>query len=191
MKPSELGVLRLIGISRIARPVFDCALLAMCLLGYVLVQDHTQNNQANTPAQLRLSKIIAQQASQGNSSLIMVSVDGQFESEPEMWAGLQSWLAESAAQSGRCSFNVLHIQPPYRMQCTGTTQKGQKKFAAQADFAVPVVLVKGTVSDPVQSIQTGKAQTSGKQETNYRVQGWVDTHQGRKHFDPKSGRWTQ
>ncbi|BET24839.1 hypothetical protein EV673_3101 [Limnobacter thiooxidans] len=191
MKPSEFGVLRLIGFSRIARPVLDCALLVMCLLGYVLIQDHTQKNQVNTPAEQRLGKILAQQASQGQSSLVMASIDQQFESEPEMWAGLQGWLAENAQQSGQCSFSVLPTNPPYRMQCTGAQQKGQKTFATQANLAVPVVLVTSVVSGTVKPVKTENSLPSRKQEASFRVQGWVDTHQGRKHFDPKSGRWTQ
>jgi len=56
---------------------------------------------------------------------------------------------------------------------------------------VPTVLVVTQSPEPVARFRTDTGLPPGKQKDNYRVQGWVDTAQGRRHFEPATGRWTQ
>ncbi len=192
MKTSELGVLRLIGLFRIARPVLDCTLLALCLLAYVLAQDYTRERQTNNAAYQRLSKSLVQQASHSKSDYSIASIDQQFKSEPEMWSSLQSWLAENGSRSGQCSFSIFPAELPYQIQCTGSKHPLRKPATQPTPDAMPIVLVPGQVTN--QSSQTApeiKAAPAYEIQNSYKVEGWIDTAQGRKHFDAAHKRWTR
>lgn len=192
MKPTHPYVLRLLGISRVARPILDCALLALCLLGYVLVQEHTRETQTNNRAHLHLSKILIKQASQSRSGFSIASTDQQFKSEPDMWTGFQGWLAANGSRSGHCNFSVLDAELPYRMQCTGSQHPKQKPAAKAEVGAMPLVLTPGPIERPLRQAKTEtKLLTEQDVSHRYNVQGWVDTAQGRKHFDAEHKRWTR
>lgn len=192
MKYRQPGVLRLIGISRIVRPILDCTVWVLSLLGYVLAQELTHENQSNSLAHQRLSKTLVQQANTARSGFSFSSIDQQFKSEPEMWAGFQGWLATKGSRSGQCSFSVVTAELPYRLQCTGSTLPSQKPAAQAMVGTMPTVLT----SEPI-AVQPNKANTETRPmaventPNQLTVQGWVDTSQGRKHFDPKTKLWTR
>lgn len=192
MKTSELGVLRLIGLFRTVRPVLDCTLLALCLLAYVLAQDYTRERQTHNAVYQRLSKSLIQQASQTKSDFSITSIEQQFQSESEMWISLQSWIAEDGSRSGQCSFSVIPAELPYRMQCSGSGQLPRKKAAQPVFDAASIVLVPEQVANrPSQAESEIKIPLAHDVQRNYKVEGWVDTAQGRKHFDAETRRWTQ
>lgn len=192
MKSGHLGVMRLLGMSRMVRPVLDCAVLVLCLLGYVLVQDHTRERQTNNPAHLRLSKTLAQQTKQSRSGFSIASTDQQFKSEPDMWMGFQGWLAAHGSRSGQCSFSLSLAELPYRMQCTGSQHLTQKPAAQAALGAMPRVLTPGPIGLQPSQAKTETQPTPARDvQEHYTVQGWIDTARGRQHFDPKTRQWTR
>lgn len=192
MKSSPLGVLRLLGFSRIVRPVLDCTMLALCLLSYVLIQEHTRDGQTNNPAHLRLSNVLAQQAGPPRSGFSISSIDQQFKLEPEMWTGFQGWLAENSSSSGHCSFSVLPAELPYRMQCTGSQHPTQTPATQLAMGTMPAVLIPGPIAAQSRQAKTEtKSVNKQNAQKQLTVQGWVDTSQGRKHFDPKNRQWNR
>jgi hypothetical protein len=192
MKSAHPEVLRLLRLSRIVRPILDITLLGLCLLGYVLVREHTRETQTHNPAHLHLFKTLAQQASPSRTSLSFESTDQQFKSESDMWAGFQSWLATHGSRSGQCNFSVSATELPYRMQCTGVHTSLQKPAGQTEWGAMPRVLAQGPVVRQIPQAETEtKPGFAQDVQNRYTVQGWVDTDQGRKHFDPKTRQWTR
>ncbi|HEY1057380.1 MAG TPA: hypothetical protein VGE55_01470 [Limnobacter sp.] len=116
----------------------------------------------------------------------------QQDTESAAWSSTFNWMAQHRVSSGRCTLkpdaNVVRIQcvPSEAPVGSTTSAPWQALDVSPAVFKAVRDVQSGSRHEPVSSTQL-----INNQENNdaVRQQGWVDTQQGKRHYDAKKHNW--
>lgn len=179
---------------RLIRPLLDLVFLSVAAGLFVYFQflsntHHTTHSQHNFMG--KLSTQINSNSAPARQPDIQL-IDEQHTSEAAMWQSWVNWVKSTNATAGHCMFQPKLVDNFYRfdMLCfVNTTEHGSAADSAQwppADSLFPRSVF--SVPIDIKSPGTPSAETTTSMPVP-KVQGWLNTAAGRKHFDPIAKKW--
>jgi hypothetical protein len=165
---------------RMARPLLDFAMLVIALVALIGFRNMEMEHQLNHKPNLRIQQQVPVQKA--------LFTEEKLNSEADLWQAWGTWINTHQPSSGQCILETRATQneSPFYFLCFGKEGTGKRR----AD-PIPKALADKNI------FVQAKVQRTVKQEKQpgkisppvYKVQGWVNTEQGQKTFDPIQKKW--
>lgn len=180
---------RIIRVARLLRPMIDAALLIAAVGLFLHFQNLSQEHQ-RTP-------LFSQAIQKRITHAPMAYVEQVHDSEIAMWQSFSSWFHNSDSSKGNCRFESQPTadSQQFYMLCIGhLIKEPRKEQILSTEPEMPLNHVFSTLA-PTKKSATTKSPThspnDNKAEAQVVIQGWVETSEGRLHFDSVKQRWTK
>lgn len=177
-----------IRISRILRIALDFGLVALMLGLFIQLSSLSDSHQADIFSKQYFNKAMARIKTQPTTVSAVDYMEELHDSESSMWTSFFKWQGQSNHTTGSCLFTSPNGQFPdkFRLLCSG-----ENKQPGVAVKAEPMqIFAAKTTRQSSSTTDTSKAAKHDKFDKQQAVvSGWLDTPNGRKHFDPVSRRW--
>jgi hypothetical protein len=165
---------------RMLRPVLDLAILLAALAVLICLRNLEAEQQLNKKPNLRI-----QQQVPASKALF---IEEQFNTENDLWQAWGSWIDSNQPSSGQCLVETkpAPIEMQFYLLCFGKEGVGKR----QAEPIPNTLNDKNIFVQPKapRAIPAEKI-TAKVDKPTYKVQGWINTTQGTKTFDPDQKKW--
>lgn len=175
--------------SRLARSVLDLCLLAALLGVFIQLNFLSDSHRAGALGKAYLAKASNNTKPHSTTPGSVTHIEEFHDTEATMWNSFFRWYGQSNYASGNCYFMAPNEQYPgqFQFQCTG--ENAQSGLTIHAE-PLRVFVADVPMQPQAKALVRESDQAEKRMEKPRVVEGWLDTAEGRKYFDPVAKRWT-